>query len=50
MYAKFTKAFDKDIILTTNKHADDIIGAFNEGEEVDLSDKGCDVESYKFST
>ncbi len=48
MYAKFTKAFDKDIILTTNKHADDIIGAFNEGEEVDLSDKGCDVESYKF--
>lgn len=48
MYSKFTKAFDKDIILTTNKHADDIIGAFNEGEEVDLSDKGCDVESYKF--
>lgn len=48
MYAKFTKTFDKDIILTTNKHADDIIGAFNEGEEVDLSDKGCDIEAYKF--
>ena len=48
MYAKFIKAFDKDIILTTNKHADDIIGAFNEGEDVDLSDKGCDIEQYKF--
>ena len=48
MYQKFIKTFDKDIILTTNKHADDIIGAFNEGEEVDLSDKGCDVEAFKF--
>ena len=33
MYDKFIKSFGKDIILTTNKHADDIIGAFNEGEE-----------------
>lgn len=48
MHSKFIKAFDKDIILTTNKHADDIIGAFNEGEDVDLSDKGCDIEHYKF--
>lgn len=48
MYGKFIKTFDKDIILTTNKHADDIIGAFNEGEDVDLSDKGCDIEAYKF--
>lgn len=48
MYQKFIKTFDKDIILTTNKHADDIIGAFNEGEEVDLSDKGCDITEYKF--
>ncbi len=48
MYAKFIKAFNTDIILTTNKHADDIIGAFNEGEEVDLSDKGCDIETYRF--
>lgn len=48
MYSKFTKAFDKDIILTTNKHADDIIGAFNEGEDVDLSDKGSDIQNYKF--
>lgn len=48
MYQKFIKTFDKDIILTTNKHADDIIGAFNEGEEIDLSDKGCDITEYKF--
>lgn len=48
MYEKFIKTFDKDIILTTNKHADDIIGAFNEGEDVDLSDKVCDISEYKF--
>ena len=48
MYQKFIKTFDKDIILTTNKHADDIIGAFNEGEDVDLSDKGCDISEFKF--
>ena len=48
MYDKFIKAFDTDIILTTNKHADDIIGAFNEGEDVDLSDKGSDIQNYKF--
>lgn len=48
MYQKFIKTFDKDIILTTNKHADDIIGAFNEGEEIDLSDKTCDLTEFKF--
>lgn len=48
MYQKFIKTFDTDLILTTNKHADDIIGAFNEGEEVDLSDKGCDITDFKF--
>ena len=48
MYDKFIKAFDKDIILTTNKHADEIIGAFNEGEEIDLSDKISNIENYKF--
>ena len=48
MYDKFIKSFGKDIILTTNKHADDIIGAFNEGEEIDLSDKGSNIEQYKF--
>lgn len=48
MFKKFIKTFNKDIILTTNKHADDIIGAFNEGEEVDLSDKGSNIKEYKF--
>ena len=48
MYQKFIQTFNTDMILTTNKHADDIIGAFNEGEDVDLSDKGCDIEAYKF--
>ena len=48
MYQKFIKTFGTDLILTTNKHADDIIGAFNEGEEIDLSDKGCDIETFRF--
>ena len=48
MYQKFIKTFNKDLILTTNKYADDIIGAFNEGEEIDLSDKGCDITEFKF--
>jgi hypothetical protein len=48
MYEKFTKTFDKDIIFTTNKYADEIIGAFNDGEEIDLSDKILNLESYKF--
>ena len=48
MYQKFIKTFDKDIILTTNKHADEIIGAFNDDEEIDLSDKGSKIENYKF--
>lgn len=48
MYQNFIKTFGTDLILTTNKHADDIIGAFNEGEEIDLSDKGCDIETFRF--
>ena len=48
MYGKFIKAFGTDMILTTNKHADDIIGSFNEGEAVDLSDKGSNIENYRF--
>ena len=48
MYKKFIASFDNDIILTTNKHADDIIGAFNEGTEIDLSDKLSNIETYKF--
>lgn len=48
MYEKFTKTFDKDVILTTNKHADDIIGAFNDGEEIDLTDKVSNLENPRF--
>lgn len=48
MYDKFIKTFEKDIILTTNSHADDIIGAFNDGEEIDLSDKLSNLTEHKF--
>ena len=48
MYEKFIKAFNKDTILTTNKYADEIIGAFNEGEEIDLSDKGSNLTNPKY--
>lgn len=48
MYEKFIKTFDKDIILTTNQYADEIIGAFNDGEEIDLSDKASNLETPKF--
>lgn len=48
MYKKFIKSFEKDIILTTNKHADEIIGSFNEGETIDISDKGSNIEAFKF--
>lgn len=48
MYAKFISTFDKDIILTTNKHADDIIGAFNDGEEINLEDKLSNLETPRF--
>jgi len=48
MYDKFMKAFNTDIILTSNKYADDIIGAFNDGEEIDLSDKISKLEQPKF--
>ena len=48
MYEKFIKTFNKDTILTTNKYADEIIGAFNEGEEIDLSDKGSNLTNPKY--
>ena len=48
MHEKFITSFDKDIILTTNKYADDIIGAFNDGEEIDLSDKISKLETPRF--
>lgn len=48
MYDKFISTFDKDIILTTNKYADDIIGAFNDGEEINLEDKLSKLETPRF--
>ncbi len=48
MYEKFIKTFGTDIIFTTNKHADEIIGAFNDGEDIDLSDKGSNLTEPKF--
>lgn len=48
MYDKFIKTFGKDIILTTNKYADEIIGAFNEGEDVDLTGKESVLEHPMF--
>lgn len=48
MYEKFITTFKKDIILTTNKYADEIIGAFNEGDEIDITDKENIISEYKF--
>lgn len=48
MYEKFISTFNKDIILTTNNHADDIIGAFNDGEEINLDDKLSNLDSPRF--
>ena len=48
MYEKFINTFQKDTILTTNKYADEIIGAFNEGEEVDLTDKESNLTAPRF--
>ena len=48
MHDKFIKTFNTDIILTTNQHADDIIGAFNDDEEIDLTDKISKLETPKF--
>jgi len=48
MYEKFIKTFNTDIILTTNEHADDIIGAFNDGEEINLSDKISNLDKPRF--
>lgn len=48
MSEKFNKSFGTDIILTTNKYADEIIGAFNDGEDIDLSDKGSNLEVARF--
>lgn len=52
IYKKFTDFFGTDEVVTTNKFADDVIGAFNDfaegGEKVDVSDKIQKLDSYKF--
>ena len=48
MHEKFIKTFGKDEVLTTNKHADDIIGAFNENEPIDLANKDSESVEHKF--
>ncbi len=52
IYDKFIEFFGKDEIVTTNKFADDLIGAFNDfaegGEKTDFQDKIQMPESYKF--
>ena len=49
---KFIKFFGKDEVVTTNKFADDLIGAFNDfaegGEKIDIQDKIQLPETYKF--
>ena len=52
IYDKFIEFFGKDEVVTTNKYADDLIGAFNDfaegGEKVDFKEKIQLPESYKF--
>ncbi len=52
IYDKFIKFFGKDEVITTNKFADDLIGAFNDfaegGEKIDIQDKIQLPETYKF--
>ncbi len=52
IYDKFIEFFGKDEIVTTNKFADDLIGAFNDfaegGEKVEFQDKIQLPECYKF--
>ena len=48
MYEKFINTFNNDTILTTNQYADEIIGAFNDGEDIDLSNKISNLENPRF--
>lgn len=52
IYGKFIEFFGKDEVVTTNKYADDLIGAFNDfaegGEKVDFSDKIQPLDNYRF--
>lgn len=52
IYDKFIDFFGTDEIVTTNRHADDLIGAFNDfaegGEKVEFKDKIELPENFKF--
>lgn len=52
IYKKFVDFFGVDETITTNRFADDVIGAFNDfaegGEKIDITEKIQQVESYKF--
>ena len=52
IYKKFMEFFGTDEVVTTNKFADDVIGAFNDfaegGEKVDVTDKIQKLDCYKF--
>lgn len=52
IYKKFIEFFGKEEVITTNKFADDVIGAFNDfaegGVKTDYSDKIQLPETYKF--
>ncbi len=52
IYNKFIDFFGTDEIVTTNRHADDLIGAFNDfaegGEKVEFKDKIELPENFKF--
>lgn len=52
IYKKFVDYFGTDEIVTTNRFADDVIGAFNDfaegGEKVDVTDKIQMLDEYKF--
>ncbi len=52
IYKKFVEFFGTDEVVTTNKFADDLIGAFNDfaegGEKVDISERIQKPDVYKF--
>lgn len=52
IYKKFVDYFGTDEVVTTNRFADDVIGAFNDfaegGEKVDVTDKIQNLDEYKF--
>lgn len=52
VFDKFIEFFGKDEVITTNKYADDLIGAFNDyaegGEKTEYEDKVKTLDTYKF--